>query len=302
MFTRSVSFWFGCCAALALGSSATALEVTSDFTLDYSILDESDTVQVRGDAVLTIDLNGEGVRPILISHINLWDNASLVFLNGDLRGDVRVLGDNSIQFIGGRVGNRRVIGTGNAQITIDGLTQLDAVFEFSGGQQQIDVRGYAFNSAGLTVRNSPNAFVNVYSSNPYFAGGDPYFKLGGNNIPYVSQVGVAVGPPTKWLVHANDDRPVGDTNWDGVVDLADLNNVRNYFGGRYTEGSTLPLDGSIVDLEDLNRVRNTFGQSTPAPVPEPSTLAIGLLTLLLGQHAQIFKRPHARSGVAGDGA
>jgi hypothetical protein len=55
----------------------------------------------------------------------------------------------------------------------------------------------------------------------------------------------------------------GDTNDDGVVDLTDLNNVRNNFGGTGL-GDT---DGNgVVDLNDLNAVRNNFGASAPAPI------------------------------------
>jgi hypothetical protein len=57
----------------------------------------------------------------------------------------------------------------------------------------------------------------------------------------------------------------GDTNDDGVVDLADLNNVRNNFGatGPDVLGDT---DGNgVVDLTDLNAVRNNFGATRPAP-------------------------------------
>jgi hypothetical protein len=53
----------------------------------------------------------------------------------------------------------------------------------------------------------------------------------------------------------------GDTNGDGVVDLADLNNVRNHFGeaGPGVLGDTNQDD--VVDLTDLNNVRNHFGES-----------------------------------------
>ncbi len=67
----------------------------------------------------------------------------------------------------------------------------------------------------------------------------------------------------------------GDTNGDGIVDLEDLNNVRNNFGGSGL-GDT---DGDDdVDLDDLNNVRNNFGSTAGAQaVPEPSTAI--LLTL-----------------------
>lgn len=62
----------------------------------------------------------------------------------------------------------------------------------------------------------------------------------------------------------------GDTDGNGVVDLEDLNNVRNHFGG--TGLGDTNGDG-LVDLEDLNAVRNNFGAGGGA-VPEPSSLAL----------------------------
>jgi len=72
----------------------------------------------------------------------------------------------------------------------------------------------------------------------------------------------------------------GDTNADGVVDVADLNNVRNNFGaaGDPIPGDTAPFDGA-VDIQDLNRVRNNFGAVANA-VPEPAALALMLVAWL----------------------
>jgi hypothetical protein len=77
---------------------------------------------------------------------------------------------------------------------------------------------------------------------------------------------------------ATPDPLPGDTNGDQMVDLEDLNNVRNHFGeaGNGILGDTAPFDG-IVNLEDLNAVRNHFGEIAPAPVPEPASWI--LLTL-----------------------
>jgi ELWxxDGT repeat protein len=67
-----------------------------------------------------------------------------------------------------------------------------------------------------------------------------------------------------WSIKA----PPGDTNFDGQVDLTDLNNVRNNFG---YEGNQFPGDvtgNGVVSLEDLNAVRNQFGaggESSLAP-------------------------------------
>jgi ELWxxDGT repeat protein len=57
----------------------------------------------------------------------------------------------------------------------------------------------------------------------------------------------------------------GDTNFDGNVDLEDLNNVRNHFGG--TGLGDADGDGD-VDLDDLNAVRNHFGESSTQPPAE----------------------------------
>jgi hypothetical protein len=73
--------------------------------------------------------------------------------------------------------------------------------------------------------------------------------------------------------------PVGDTNGDGKVNLDDLNNVRNNFGGAGL-GDT---DGdNDVDLDDLNNVRNNFGAGGSQSVPEPQAaalLALGAIAL-----------------------
>lgn len=73
----------------------------------------------------------------------------------------------------------------------------------------------------------------------------------------------------------------GDTNADGVVDLTDLNNVRNHFGGSGLGDAN--GDGS-VDLQDLNLVRNYFGADATVSggtVPEPATWHLALLTMAI---------------------
>lgn len=76
-------------------------------------------------------------------------------------------------------------------------------------------------------------------------------------------------------------RIVGDTNGDDVVNLVDLNNVRNNFGavGEDVIGDAYPADG-VVDLEDLNAVRNNFGRALRASVPEPSTAILAISAVL----------------------
>ncbi len=72
----------------------------------------------------------------------------------------------------------------------------------------------------------------------------------------------------------------GDTNADDVVDLSDLNAVRNNFGGAGLGDSN--FDG-VVDLADLNEVRNNFGQRWSATnAPEPSSVVIMLIAITAG--------------------
>jgi len=74
-----------------------------------------------------------------------------------------------------------------------------------------------------------------------------------------------------------------DTNNDGLINIDDLNNVRNNFGetgnadGKLL-GDAVPWDG-VVDIDDLNVVRNKFGAGA-TPVPEPSGSVIALLGIL----------------------
>jgi hypothetical protein len=82
--------------------------------------------------------------------------------------------------------------------------------------------------------------------------------------------------------------PIGDTDCNGIIDIDDLNNVRNNFGAVGPDdgtlvGDTFPYDGA-VDIDDLNNVRNHFGgpDALAQPVPEPATLlSICMGTLFL---------------------
>lgn len=81
-------------------------------------------------------------------------------------------------------------------------------------------------------------------------------------------------------------RFAGDTDGDGDVDLQDLNNVRNNFGG-VGPGDT--NNDGMVDLVDLNNVRNYFGLSQLQSVSEPSAIVL-LLVAALAARARRWKR------------
>ncbi len=84
------------------------------------------------------------------------------------------------------------------------------------------------------------------------------------------------------------DPPPGDTNFDGSVDVVDLNNVRNHFGETGSVLGDANGDGA-VDLLDLNAVRNYFGTGTASPdIKPPTALAVA------DPSARAALRPDAR--------
>ncbi len=68
----------------------------------------------------------------------------------------------------------------------------------------------------------------------------------------------------------------GDTDGNGEVDIIDLNNVRNNFGGAGLGDTN--LDG-VVNIVDLNNVRNDFAAGPAESVPEPGALCLALTGL-----------------------
>ncbi|MDZ4784071.1 MAG: hypothetical protein SGJ19_27805 [Planctomycetia bacterium] len=64
---------------------------------------------------------------------------------------------------------------------------------------------------------------------------------------------------------------LGDTNADDQVDIEDLNNVRNNFGG---DGLGDTGGDNDIDFRGLNAVRNNFGAVGATAVPRPPSLAL----------------------------
>jgi hypothetical protein len=115
-------------------------------------------------------------------------------------------------------------------------------------------------------------FVGVGEWNSLFA---PAFQLLGAPRQFID----ISSPDGLQLVGDAPNQP-GDTNGDGTVDLEDLNNVRNNFGGT---GLGDTNGDNVVDLEDLNAVRNNFGAGpAPSAVPEPGTMGLGLALAAIG--------------------
>ncbi len=84
----------------------------------------------------------------------------------------------------------------------------------------------------------------------------------------------SAGDPTHgrelWLLEPAES----DANFDGDVDLEDLNHVRNNFGRTRGNIKGDVTNDDVVGLADLNEVRNNFGE-----VPSPTA------TTLMRRHA-----------------
>lgn len=298
---------FALLAFALLASPASAIEITFDYIIDASnvpLAGPTEVIRVRGDSVLTIQDSPDGTEPRGIGKIALYDSASLVVLSGQMHGYVNILGDNRVELRGGFL-DHDVVGTGNANILIDGDMALWGKFKFTGGVQNYEIRSFF----GLPeIAYGLEDTIEMFSSQPNFA----YLPSGNREQYAFSYFGTAerygdvyIYPEFAtypdladftWTMHDTIGRPDGDANLDGNVDLADLNVARNAFGqptflkyyssigGQYDSngnellwGDTLPFDGK-VDLDDLNRVRNNFG-STTQPVPEPASSILLLLLL-----------------------
>jgi hypothetical protein len=111
-----------------------------------------------------------------------------------------------------------------------------------------------------------------------------------NGGPFATDFAGMPASITNGSIRINGGR-AGDTNADGLVDIKDLNNVRNQFGavGGNPIGDTLPFNG-VVGIEDLNAVRNNFGAAGGAAVPEPNALLLSGTCLALLSAAFLQRR------------
>lgn len=114
---------------------------------------------------------------------------------------------------------------------------------------------------------------------PGAAGSPFYLDPDGIDVPSSGFDESLSAPAAQWLAnYARSASQPGDANGDGVVDIDDLNAVRNHFGesGKNVPGDT-NADGD-VDVNDLNVVRNNFGAGQPtSSVPEPHAACAAII-------------------------
>jgi hypothetical protein len=128
-------------------------------------------------------------------------------------------------------------------------------------------------------------YVFFFDGQPYLSNDRLQFR---GNPTDMDRVGYIVDRGSGFFVDALEIRAfaepqlLGDTDGNGKVDVADLNNVRNQFGqtGLFLAGDAYPFDGR-VDVRDLNLVRNSFGQTSLVAVPEPAGFALATIPLLI---------------------
>jgi hypothetical protein len=140
----------------------------------------------------------------------------------------------------------------------------DGEFEFTGGVLR-NVANVNFSLANGGGALEPGASAGVTNINgDYFVAASTAalnIEIGGlvqgAEYDLLNVTGTATLAGILNVTLIGDGQPVGDTNGDGIVNIDDLNNVRNLFGTNDPGGDTNG-DG-MVNIDDLNNVRNNFG-------------------------------------------
>jgi hypothetical protein len=152
-----------------------------------------------------------------------------------------------------------------------GVFQSSGEFAFELlGNAQVELRDGLLSGG---IKASGASQIHVYGSGLSNAGGPLTGTLEGGaplNLTY------SLLDDAQLILHSLD--VLGDTNGDRIVDLEDLNNVRNHFGDM---GLGDANGDGLVDLQDLNAVRNNFGfdGTSQLAVPEPSSLTLFIAAL-----------------------
>lgn len=217
-------------------------------TLTGGFFDAShaNAVSPEGNAIVGDSRSENGVEPFI------WTEAKRMVGLGNLPGEnygFAEAASSNGRFVVGASGERAFVWT-------EHLGMIDV-------QEMLETARYKLNLKGWTLTSAT-----AISPDGFFLAGE------GINPD---------GEAEAWWADLYHIPPGSDG--DGDIDLDDLNDVRNNFGGSGI-GDMPPYDG-IVDLNDLNFVRNAFGAPprSPAGVPEPSTLLLAFASaIVVGMH------------------
>jgi hypothetical protein len=258
-------------------------------------------VQFDGATVANLKLDGSpisddltGGGPTGRSGLALAPDGSLL-VSGFVSGEVLKFNTESNQFESFIAPNQALMGAGN--LLVDG-NSLYVAAGFTGMVMKFDATTGEPDPAFTPIANLqfPASLVKAPDGNGILVG-SLGFQDGVGRIDRYATDGTLIGlwaanssenpelgfaEATGMVVVPSPEGRAGDTNFDGQIDLEDLNNVRNNFGATGASdgslvGDAFPYDG-VVDLEDLNGVRNNFGGSVES-VPEPSAIALALCGL-----------------------
>ena len=116
--------------------------------------------------------------------------------------------------------------------------------------------------------------------------------VNGSVLSTIGDIGTGGPEGLSFIAACGDDIP-GDTNYDCVVDVEDLNNVRNNFCAIGTPVLGDAHGDGVVDIDDLNDVRNNFAATTA--VPEPATAVLLALAGILLAGRRQRKRGHVNA-------
>lgn len=86
MFARTLAAW----CVVAVGAHCLALEVPTNYFIGAGNIPVGESIDVRGNARLTIDFSQESFESI--ADINLWDEATLIVRSGRVTGEIREIG------------------------------------------------------------------------------------------------------------------------------------------------------------------------------------------------------------------
>lgn len=238
-----------------------------------------------------------------IDHMYVYSSTAM---NGGSVGNfVRTYSD--FAFNGGVIG-RLSLGAGEIEMSggeiANSITAVDydpQVMTISGGSPGVvnistfdgprpaytfHIHGGQFRSYGMKDEAGTQSVANIYGTQLRKFDG-PGMDREGRPITEKRVTGIladgtwfrAASPRDWFVLHNSEPLPrtvTGDANYDGRVDVSDLNMIRNNFGS-YAQGD---MDGSgEVSIDDLNMVRNNFGFSDAQAVPEPSGLVLMGLAL-----------------------
>jgi hypothetical protein len=165
---------------------------------------------------------------------------------------------------------------------------------FEGNTVNLFGTGFALDDVDITASLSRNEPFTISARDVPFSGlladGSPFHFELGTNFDFGVNFFAPDATLTVTLVQP------GDTNGDGLVDIDDLNAVRNNFGaGDGSDLSGIPGDASpfdgLVNIDDLNAVRNHFGAGTAAAaVPEPASWLLLVFVLTFVALARLSHR------------